>query len=90
MQLRESLLHGENNDYDVLNSPTEKNENDYYDSADHDFGPSGFDMPENADMNSDATPFGEKVGKLDMDVFPYINDYVSLKLVQSGLGELQC
>ncbi|XP_016470818.2 condensin-2 complex subunit H2-like [Nicotiana tabacum] len=62
-KLRESLLHGENNDYDVLNSPTEKNENDYYDSADHDFGPSGFDMPENADMNSDATPFGEKHDK---------------------------
>lgn len=90
MQLRESLLHGENNDYDGLDSPKEKNENDDYDSADHDFGPSAFDMPENADMNTDATPYGEKVSKLDMDVFPYITDYVSLKLVQSGLGELHC
>lgn len=58
-KLRESLLHGVNNDYDDLFSPKEKNEDNDYDSAEHDFGPPDFDMPENADMN-DATPHGEK------------------------------
>ncbi|KAK4354978.1 hypothetical protein RND71_027172 [Anisodus tanguticus] len=59
-KLRESLLHGVDKDYSPLYSPKEKNEDNDYDSADHDFGPPDFDMPENADMNNDATPHGEK------------------------------
>ncbi|XP_049363815.1 condensin-2 complex subunit H2 isoform X2 [Solanum verrucosum] len=59
-KLRESLLHGVNNDYDDFYTPNEKNEDNDYDSADHDFGPPDFDMPENADMNNNATPHGEK------------------------------
>ncbi|XP_010314712.2 condensin-2 complex subunit H2 isoform X2 [Solanum lycopersicum] len=59
-KLRESLLHGVNIDYDDFCTPNEKNEDNDYDSADHDFGPPDFDMPENADMNSHATPHDEK------------------------------
>ncbi|CAN4104694.1 unnamed protein product [Withania somnifera] len=59
-KLRESLLHGVNNDYDDLCSLKEKNGDNDYDSADHDSGPPDFDMPENADMNNDASPHGEK------------------------------
>ncbi|XP_059312654.1 condensin-2 complex subunit H2-like isoform X2 [Lycium barbarum] len=42
-----------------------------YDSADHDFGPPDFDMPENADMNSNATPHGEKESHLPFDIYEY-------------------
>ncbi|CAN4094949.1 unnamed protein product [Withania somnifera] len=59
-QLRESLLRGVNNDYDDLRNPKEKKEDKDYDSADHDFRPHDFDMPENADMNNDTTLHGEK------------------------------
>lgn len=78
-----------NNDYDDLYTPKEKNEDNDYDGADHDFGPPDFDMPENVDMNSDATPHGEKVSYLDKDVFPCSIDHVSLKLAQCGIDKLK-
>lgn len=78
-----------NNDYDDFYTPNEKNEDNDYDSADHDFGPPDFDMPENADMNNNATPHGEKVSNLDKDVSQYSKDHVSLKLAQCGTIELK-
>ncbi|PHU01743.1 hypothetical protein BC332_31530 [Capsicum chinense] len=59
-KLRESLLHGVKNDFDDLCAPKETNEDNDYDSADHDFGPPDFEMPENSDMNIDGNPHGEK------------------------------
>lgn len=68
------------NDFDDLCAPKETNEDNDYDSADHDFGPPDFEMPENSDMNIDGNPHGEKVSKLDIDISPYSTDCVSVTL----------
>lgn len=92
-KLRESLLHGVNNDYDDFYTPNEKNKNNDYDSADHDFGPHDFDMPENADMNNDATPHGEKHDNccplFDSEAHEDLNDQENLEdLCRSHLDSL--
>ncbi|XP_009791888.1 condensin-2 complex subunit H2-like [Nicotiana tabacum] len=59
-KLRESLIRGVNEDYDDLFSSKENNEENEYDSGDHDFGQPDYDVPELADANEDVTQHGEK------------------------------
>ncbi|KAK4380063.1 hypothetical protein RND71_001925 [Anisodus tanguticus] len=60
LQLRESLIRGENKDYDCLFGPKKNNEENEYDSGNHDFGQPDFDVPESEDANEDVTQHREK------------------------------
>lgn len=54
-KLRESLIRGENKDYNCLFGPKVNNEENEYDSGDNDLGQPDFDVPESADVNEDVT-----------------------------------
>lgn len=51
MQLRQSLVHGVQENCDAFTKSMDDDEDNGYDSGDPDSGPPDFDMPENAYMN---------------------------------------
>ncbi|KAK4338878.1 hypothetical protein RND71_040340 [Anisodus tanguticus] len=53
--LRESIIRGENKDYDCLFGPKKKNEENEYGSGDHDFRQPDFDVHESEDANEYVT-----------------------------------
>ncbi|XP_059632760.1 condensin-2 complex subunit H2 isoform X2 [Cornus florida] len=61
-KLRQSLVHGGHETFDAFSNSKDDNEDNGYDSGDHDFGPPDFDMPENTYMYEEEYLHPEKHG----------------------------
>uniref|UniRef100_A0A5B6Z667 Condensin-2 complex subunit H2 n=1 Tax=Davidia involucrata TaxID=16924 RepID=A0A5B6Z667_DAVIN len=66
-KLRQSLVHGGHETYDAFVNTGEENEDNRYDSGDHDFGPPDFDMPESMYRNEEVPLHPEKHDDVHFD-----------------------